>query len=96
MLLGVGAGGREWMDAATERFPMQPVLLHHYLFAAALGYGVTFFCTTLRDRGLLSIQSDLAALVLGNLLPFIALAVDGLAFGGSLTFNPGDYPPVQF
>ena len=66
VLGNVLVGGRPWLDAALDKFPHQAALLHHYLFACALSYAVTFFATTLRDRKLISIQQDLAMLATGG------------------------------
>ena len=94
VLLGVGAGGREWMDAATERFPMQPVLLHHYLFggrrlATASRSSARRCATAASSRYSRTSPRSCSATCCRS----SRSRSTELAFGGSLTFNPGDYPP---
>lgn len=91
VLVNVFLGGRAWLDAALDKFPHQAALLHHYLFACATSYAITFFATTLRDRKLITIRQDLAMLATGTALPFLTMFADVSAFPGAATLNPLDY-----
>lgn len=91
VLVNVFLGGRAWLDVALDKFPHQAALLHHYLFACAASYAITFFATTLRDRKLITIRQDLAMLATGTALPFLTMFADVSAFPGAATLNPLDY-----
>jgi len=91
VLANVLVGGRPWLDRATDAFAHQPALLHHYLFACALSYAITFFATTLRDRKLISIEQDLAMLATGTAGPFLTMFLDVSAFPAECTLNPTLY-----
>ena len=91
VLANVLFGGEPWLGAALDKFPHQNALLHHYLFACALSYAITFFATTLRDRKVIGITEDLAMLATGTVLPFFTMFVDTAAFPGAATLNPFEY-----
>ena len=82
--LGARPNSRRFLDITRRR-------LHHYLFACALSYAITFFATTLRDRKLISIEQDLAMLATGTAGPFLTMFVDMQAFPGAATLNPLAY-----
>jgi len=91
VLANVLAGGRPWLEDVGRAFPHQPALLHHYLFACAVSYAITFFATTLRDRGVITVAQDLAMLTAGTAMPFATMFVDASCFPGAATLNPLDY-----
>jgi hypothetical protein len=43
-------GGEVWLAQVLELFPKMDVPLYHYGFASALGYALSMFSETLRDR----------------------------------------------
>ena len=74
-----------------DKFPHQAALLHHYLFACAISYAITFFATTLRDRNVISITQDLSMLATGTVMPFLTMFLDTTYFPEATTLNPLDY-----
>ena len=91
VLANVLLGGRPWLNDVLDKFPHQSALLHHYLFACAVSYAITFFATTLRDRNVIGITADLSMLATGTALPFLTMFVDVAAFPAATTLNPLDY-----
>ena len=91
VLVNVLLGGRPWLERVLDEFPHQSALLHHYLFACAVSYAITFFATTLRDRNVIGITADLSMLATGTALPFLTMFVDVAAFPAATTLNPLDY-----
>ena len=51
----------------------------------------SMFSETLRDRKLVSLQTDLIILVIGFVFPMVSVAVDGLTYGPEVTINPLQY-----
>ena len=49
------------------------------------------FSETLRDRKLVTLETDLAVLVVGFSFPMISVLVDALTYGCAVTINPLDY-----
>ena len=85
-------GGRAWLDRVEVLWPGQHVPLYHYCLASALGYSLSMFSETLRDRKLISLRTDLLILVIGVFLPMVAVVADRAVLGGGLvTVNPLDY-----
>ena len=49
------------------------------------------FSETLRDRKLVSLETDLVILVIGFVLPMAAVYVDSLVYGSAATINVAAY-----
>jgi len=84
-------GGTAWLSRVTEIYPLQATLCYHYAFASALGYSLSMFSETLRDRKLVTLRQDLVVLMIGTVYPMILVGVDAIAFGDKVTINPLDY-----
>ncbi|KAH8079548.1 hypothetical protein JL720_9294 [Aureococcus anophagefferens] len=80
-----------WWAGVVERYPNQGVLGYHYGFASAVGYALSMFSETLRDRKLVSLRVDLIILVVGVFLPMVSVGLDGVLLGDTVTVNPLDY-----
>jgi hypothetical protein len=80
-----------WLAPVLEKWPLERVPLFHYGLASAVGYSLSMFSETLRDRKLVSLRLDLIILVIGFVLPMVSVAVDGLVLGDDVTINPLDY-----
>ena len=91
VLFNVLVGGTPWLHATLDKLPHQAALLHHYLFACAISYAITFFATTLRDRNVISITQDLSMLATGTVMPFLTMFLDTTYFPEATTLNPLDY-----
>ena len=81
----------QWWAGVVERYPNQGVLGYHYGFASAVGYALSMFSETLRDRKLVSLRVDLIILVVGVFLPMVSVGLDGVLLGDTVTVNPLDY-----
>jgi len=81
----------EWWSRTLESYPLQGVMLYHYGFASALGYALSMFSETLRDRKLVSLRVDLIVLIVGVFLPMVSVGVDGFLLGDQVTVNPLNY-----
>ena len=66
-------------------------MLYHYGFASALGYALSMFSETLRDRKLVSLRVDLIVLIVGVFLPMVSVGLDGFLLGDQVTVNPLSY-----
>ena len=56
-----------------------------------MGYALSMFSETLRDRKLVSLETDLAILVVGFCFPMVSVVLDALAYGAAVTISPADY-----
>jgi len=84
-------GGTAWLNRVTEVYPLQATLCYHYAFASALGYALSMFSETLRDRKLVTLRQDLIVLIIGTVYPMLLVVADAIAFGDKVTINPLDY-----
>ncbi|KAJ1451959.1 hypothetical protein M885DRAFT_467951 [Pelagophyceae sp. CCMP2097] len=80
-----------WLAPVLGRWPLERVPLFHYGLASAVGYSLSMFSETLRDRKLVTLRLDLIILVIGFVLPMVSVAVDGFVLGDDVTINPLDY-----
>ena len=86
-LLTAGVG---WSQV-TQQYPLQGVMLYHYGYASALGYALSMFSETLRDRKLVSLRVDLIILLIGVFLPMVSVAFDAACLGDAVTIKPWEY-----
>jgi len=84
-------GGVAWLQGVTAEWPMQATPMYHYGIASALGYALSMFSETLRDRKLVSLQTDFIILVIGFVFPMISVVADGLTYGSAVTISPPEY-----
>jgi len=84
-------GGLAWLQQAESTWPMQTTPMFHYGLASAMGYALTMFSETLRDRKLVTLEQDLLILIFGFLAPMVSVVVDGLTYGSAVTINPAEY-----
>lgn len=84
-------GGLAWLQTVTEKWPMEATPMYHYGMASALGYALSMFSETLRDRKLVSLETDLLILIIGFVFPMISVVVDGLTYGSAVTISPPEY-----
>ena len=63
-------------------------MLYHYGYASALGYALSMFSETLRDRKLVSLRVDLIILLIGVFLPMVSVAFDAACLGDAVTIKP--------
>jgi len=84
-------GGVAWMNQVAETYPLQQTLCFHYAFASALGYSISMFSETLRDRKIVTLRQDMIILILGTVYPMLMVVADSIAFGDKVTINPMDY-----
>ena len=56
-----------------------------------MGYALSMFSETLRDRKLVTLQTDLIILIIGFLAPMMAVAYDCITLGDQATLNIFDY-----
>jgi len=54
-----------WWAPVLARWPAERVPLFHYGMASAIGYALSMFSETLRDRKLVSLRVDLIVLFVG-------------------------------
>mmetsp|Transcript_23195 Transcript_23195/g.60382 ORF Transcript_23195/g.60382 Transcript_23195/m.60382 type:complete len:470 (-) Transcript_23195:66-1475(-) len=80
-----------WWAQVTEQYPLQGVMLYHYGYASALGYALSMFSETLRDRKLVSLRVDLIILLIGVFLPMVSVAFDAACLGDAVTIKPWEY-----
>jgi hypothetical protein len=66
-------------------------MLYHYGYASALGYALSMFSETLRDRKLVSLRVDLIILLIGVFLPMVSVAFDAACLGDAVTIKPWEY-----
>lgn len=84
----ISLGGTAWMSAVEAQYPAQPRLLFDYAFASALGYALSMFAETLRDRKLISLDADFACLLLGVVGPMLVVSLDAIASVDAAQINP--------
>jgi len=84
-------GGTAWLEATREIYPDQPRLLFDYSFASALGYSLSMFGETLRDRKLITLEQDFVVLLFGVVAPMGIVTLDWLASDGAAQINPAQY-----
>lgn len=84
-------GGTAWLEATREIYPEQPRLLFDYSFASALGYSLSMFGETLRDRKLITLEQDFVILLFGVVAPMGIVVLDWLASDGAAQINPAQY-----
>jgi len=80
-----------WWASVTAQYPLQGVMLYHYGYASALGYALSMFSETLRDRKLVSLRVDLIILLIGVFLPMVSVAFDAAVLGDAVTIKPWEY-----
>lgn len=81
-------GGSAWLAQVLDLYPLQGRLLFDYSFSSALGYSLSMFGETLRDRRLLSLEQDFVVLLVGVLAPMGVVALDAGAAGHAAQINP--------
>jgi hypothetical protein len=59
--------------------------------ASALGYALSMFSETLRDRKLVTLDQDLLILIIGFCFPMVSVIIDGLTYGSAVSINPAEY-----
>ena len=84
-------GGIAWLQETQALYPMQNTPMYHYGLASALGYALSMFSETLRDRKLVTLEQDLVILVIGFCFPMASVVVDSLTYGSAVTINPTMY-----
>ena len=84
-------GGTAWFERTLEAFPMERVPMYHYCIASAMGYALSMFSETLRDRKLVTLRTDLIILIIGFVFPMVSVGLDGLTYGSSVSVYPPDY-----
>ena len=65
--------------------------MYHYGIASAMGYALSMFSETLRDRKLVTLETDLLILVIGFCFPMVSVVIDGLTYGSAVTISPPQY-----
>jgi len=84
-------GGLAWLQQAQTTWPMQSTPMYHYGMASALGYALSMFSETLRDRKLVTLDQDLLILIIGFCFPMVSVIIDGLTYGSAVSINPAEY-----
>eukprot|EP00900_Chrysochromulina_parva_P001480 jgi/Chrpa1/11332/Chrysochromulina_OHIO_Genome00016952-RA len=84
-------GGSAWLRAVEEQWPMQNTPMYHYGIASALGYALSMFSETLRDRKLVTLDQDLALLIIGFVFPMVSVVIDGFTYGSAVSISPAQY-----
>jgi len=84
-------GGLAWLQACETQWPMQNTPMYHYGIASAMGYALSMFSETLRDRKLVTLEQDLIVLIIGFCFPMVSVIVDGLTYGSAVSINPTEY-----
>jgi len=84
-------GGAAWLSSVQEVFPMQNTPMYHYGIASAMGYALSMFSETLRDRKLVTLETDLLILIIGFCFPMVSVLLDGLTYGSAVTVSPPQY-----
>ena len=80
-----------WFARVLEAYPNQGIPLFHYGMASGLGYALSMFSETLRDRKLISLRADVIVLVIATIAPMLVVGLDALILGDSVTAWPPDY-----
>jgi len=84
-------GGVAWLQHCQEIWPMQQTPMYHYGIASAMGYALSMFSETLRDRKLVTLEQDLLILIIGFCFPMVSVVLDGLTYGSAVTISPPEY-----
>merc|ERR1719316_1683663 len=84
-------GGLAWLQQCEAQWPMQNTPMYHYGIASAMGYALSMFSETLRDRKLVTLEQDLLILIFGFAFPMVSVVVDGLTYGSAVTISPPEY-----
>ena len=84
-------GGLAWLQNCESIWPMQNTPMYHYGIASAMGYALSMFSETLRDRKLVTLETDLLILIIGFCFPMVSVIVDGLTYGSAVTISPPQY-----
>jgi len=84
-------GGAAWLAQCEAIWPMQNTPMYHYGIASAMGYALSMFSETLRDRKLVTLEQDLLILIIGFCFPMVSVVVDGLTYGSAVTISPPEY-----
>lgn len=84
-------GGAAWLQKCEALWPMQATPMYHYGIASAMGYALSMFSETLRDRKLVTLEQDLLILIIGFCFPMVSVVLDGLTYGSSVTISPLEY-----
>ena len=66
-------------------------MLYDYAFSSMLGYSLSMFAETLRDRKLIGLEVDFAVLALGVFGPTGIFLIDAAASGAEAQWNPAEY-----
>ena len=80
-----------WFNQITEIWPKQGIPMYHYGIASAMGYALSMFSETLRDRKLVTLEQDLLILIIGFCFPMVSVVIDGLTYGDAVTISPPEY-----
>ena len=80
-----------WLASAEAVWPMQNTPMYHYGIASAMGYALSMFSETLRDRKLVTLEQDLLILIIGFCFPMVSVVIDGLTYGDAVTISPPEY-----
>merc|ERR1712078_59841 len=84
-------GGLAWLQQAESIWPMQNTPMYHYGIASAMGYALSMFSETLRDRKLVTLEQDLVILIIGFCFPMVSVVIDGLTYGSAVSISPPQY-----
>jgi len=84
-------GGAAWLQKCEALWPMQATPMYHYGIASAMGYALSMFSETLRDRKLVTLDQDLLILIIGFCFPMVSVVLDGLTYGSAVTISPPEY-----
>jgi hypothetical protein len=84
-------GGLAWLQACESQWPMQNTPMYHYGIASAMGYALSMFSETLRDRKLVTLEQDLLILIIGFCFPMVSVVLDGFTYGSAVTISPPEY-----
>jgi len=84
-------GGVAWLRQCEALYPMQNTPMYHYGLASALGYALSMFSETLRDRKLVTLEQDLLILIIGFCFPMVSVVLDSLTYGSAVNISPPQY-----
>ena len=84
-------GSGPWLHNLDAAYPDQTRLLYDYAFSSMLGYSLSMFAETLRDRKLIGLEVDFAVLALGVFGPTGIFLIDAAASGAEAQWNPAEY-----
>ena len=87
----IALGGENWLTSVDAAYPEQSRMLYDYSFASMLGYSLSMFAETLRDRKFIGLELDFVALLIGVLGPMGVVGLDAIASGSAAQINPAEY-----